>query len=475
MVTYTITQAESSSAASNGNSNVIELQSYPPSQTPSDRKLGISDLEEIRQDSLPPMQAVEVKQRWNSPAGNKWRVFATFWSFFVVGMNDGSFGALIPHLEPYYDLNYTVVSLIFLAPFAGYSLASIANNSVHVRFGQRGVAFVGPLCHLISYTIVAVHPPYPVVVVIFIFVGFGNGLIDAAWCAWLGNMANANEVQGFLQASYSLGATVSPLIATALIQKSGLGWYGFYYIMIAVSAVEFFTSSFTFWKQTGAVYEAENPRDPNSNTGRTRQALKSKVTWLFCFFIFAYVGAEVSLGGWIITFMTKVRGAAPFASSATSTAFWAGMTLGRLFLPYLTSRLGEYPSVILYLGLAFGLELIFWLVPNLVVSAVAVSLLGAFMGPMFPTAIVLVTKLLPRDLHVGCIGFGTAFGGSGGAIFPFMVGAIAQRKGVKMLQPIILALLVVMALLWVMLPRKRGKGHGSGDGGESTPTVGNEL
>ncbi|KAL2064433.1 hypothetical protein VTL71DRAFT_4927 [Oculimacula yallundae] len=461
--TYTITQAESSTDAGNGKG--IELQSYPSQ----DRKLGVSNPEEVREDSIPSGQGVEVKQRWNSPAGNKWRVFATFWSFFVLGMNDGSLGAMIPYLEPYYDLNYTIVSLIFLAPFAGYSIASISNNAVHVRYGQRGVAFVAPLCHIVAYLVVALHPPYPVVVVMFIFVGFGNGLVDAAWCAWLGNMANANEVQGFLQASYSLGATVSPLIATALVQKTNIGWYGFYYIMIAVSVVEFVTSASTFWKQSGAVYEAENPRDPNSKTGRTREALKSRITWLFCFFVFTYVGAEVSLGGWIITFMTKVRGAAPFASSATSTAFWAGMTVGRLFLPYLTARLGEYPSVILYLGLSFGLELIFWLVPSLIVSAVAVSLLGVFMGPMFPTAIVLVTKLLPRDLHVGCIGFGTAFGGSGGAIFPFMVGAIAQRKGVKTLQPVILALLVTMSLLWIALPKSRRKGHESEEGLEATP------
>ena len=85
-----MTQAEASNAA--GNDNGIELQSYPPSQTPSDRKLGITDLEEIRQDSSPSIRAVDIKQRWNSPGGNKWRVFATFWSFFVVGMNDGSYG-----------------------------------------------------------------------------------------------------------------------------------------------------------------------------------------------------------------------------------------------------------------------------------------------------------------------------------------------------------------------------------------------
>lgn len=141
---------------------------------------------------------------------------------------------MIPHLEIYYDLNYTIVSLIFLSPFLGYSLASFVNNVVHVRLGQRGVAVVGPLCHLIPFVVVAIHPPYPVLVVMFVFIGFGNGLIDAAWCAWLGGMANANEVQGFLQACYSLGATVAPLIATGLIEKTSLDWYGFYYVMASI-------------------------------------------------------------------------------------------------------------------------------------------------------------------------------------------------------------------------------------------------
>lgn len=66
----------------------------------------------------------------------------------------------------------------------------------------------------------------------FIFVGVGNGLVDAAWCAWIGNMASANQVQGFLQACYSLGGTIAPLIAAAMLAKSGLEWYYFYYIMV---------------------------------------------------------------------------------------------------------------------------------------------------------------------------------------------------------------------------------------------------
>jgi hypothetical protein len=47
-----------------------------------------------------------------------------------------------------------------------------------------------------------------------------------------------------------------------------------------------------FWKQTGHVYKLENPVDPNGSGGRTRDAIKNKVTWIFAVFIFGYVGAE---------------------------------------------------------------------------------------------------------------------------------------------------------------------------------------
>lgn len=157
--------------------------------------------------------------------------------------------------------------------------------------------------------------------------------------------------------------------------------------------------------------------------------------------------------------MTKVRSASSFTSGATATGFWAGMTVGRVGLSFLTARLGEFRSVTLYLAIAVVLELLFWLVPSLIVSAIAVAFLGMALGPLFGTAMVLVAKLVPKDLHVGSIGFATSLGSSGGAVFPFIVGAIAQSRGVKSLPPVVLALLTAISGLWLFLPRVGKKDH----------------
>ncbi|RMJ28467.1 Mfs transporter [Aspergillus sp. HF37] len=188
--------------------------------------------EELQAEENPPPAAVNAMERWNQPRSNVYRTLATFWTFLVMGANDAVYGALIPYLESYYSLNYTVVSLIFLSPLVGYVMAALLNYRIHQYMGQRGVALIAPCSHLISYVVNCVHPPYPVLVISFIFAGFGNGLGDSAWNAWIGNMANANELLGLLHGVYGVGAVLSPLAATSIITKAKLPWYYFYYIMV---------------------------------------------------------------------------------------------------------------------------------------------------------------------------------------------------------------------------------------------------
>ncbi|KAI1342965.1 MFS general substrate transporter [Xylariaceae sp. FL0016] len=461
-----------SHSPSNGGSStaVLELRPIPlsplqrdtvdPLSTKPSRETSKDAVQE-REDNTsplpPPTTAVEIKQRWNFPRSNIPRVAACFWSFIVMGSNDAAYGPLIPYIQSYYGLTYLVVSLIFLSPFVGYTAAAFLNNFFHLRIGQRGVAFVCSVCHLVSYVIIALHPPYPVLVVAFMLAGFGNGVADAAWNAWIGNMDRANELLGVLHGLYGAGAVLSPLIATTMITKAGLGWYNYYYIMIGMAVLEIASSVSGFWTATAQEYRESVEKHSENADSSLKEALVKKpgarVTWLCAFFLLGYVGIEVALGGWIVEFMIEVRRGERFASGMTATGFWLGLTIGRVILGFITPKIGEKLAIMIYLPITMGLELLFWLVPQFIVSAIAVGLQGFFIGPLFPAAIVAMSKLLPRHLHVGAIGFAAAFGGSGAAILPFAVGAIAQAKGVQVLQPIILGLLSIIFLFWIGLPR----------------------
>jgi len=114
--------------------------------------------------------------------------------------------------------------------------------------------------------------------------------------------------------------------------------------------------------------------------------------------------------------MSRIRDGSQFSSGLTATGFWLGITMGRITLGFVTPRLGERVAISIYSSLALGLLLVFWLVPQFYVSAVAIALVGYFLGPFFPAAVIAAAKLLPPELHVAAIGFSSAIGGSGAAM-----------------------------------------------------------
>jgi len=45
-------------------------------------------------------EIVEVQETWKHPRINTWRLAAVFFAFINFGMNDASYGALIPYVRP---------------------------------------------------------------------------------------------------------------------------------------------------------------------------------------------------------------------------------------------------------------------------------------------------------------------------------------------------------------------------------------
>jgi fucose permease len=101
-----------------------------------------------------------------------------------------------------------------------------------LRFGRLGAATIAPGARLITYAVVAAHPPFPVVIVMLVLAGFGSGHQNASYNAWLGTTNGATHLLSFLHAFYGLGALLAPSIATSMIVKGGLMWYTFFYLMV---------------------------------------------------------------------------------------------------------------------------------------------------------------------------------------------------------------------------------------------------
>ncbi|KAF7596057.1 hypothetical protein BBP40_003838 [Aspergillus hancockii] len=160
---------------------------------------------------------------------------------------------------------------------------------------------------------------------------------------------------------------------------------------------------------------------------------------------------EVSIGGWIVVFLTRIRQGSVFTSGMPETGF--GSASLSVASSWDSFRLVSARSCLWLSMSSFPSRWRFYFgsFPSLWSRRLRPSLAGFFMGTIFPGVILVATGLLPKNLHITAIGSAAALSMGRGAVFPFMIGAIAQANGVSTMQPILLAMLVVVLGNWVTL------------------------
>jgi fucose permease len=126
------------------------------------------------------------------------------------------------------------------------------------------------------------------------------------------------------------------------------------------------------------------------------------------------------------------------------------MAVGRLALGTVADKIGVAKASLLYIAFALGLEVLFALIRLPVVSVITMTLLGFFMGPLFPSGIVVLTRLLPKQLHVAAVSFVASVGQVGAALLPFAIGAIVDNTGIGIFRFAIIAFTGVTLMLWIL-------------------------
>ncbi|PIL23351.1 MFS general substrate transporter [Ganoderma sinense ZZ0214-1] len=392
-----------------------------------------------------------------------WIQFATLcWSIFVVGWNDGTTGPLVQRLQEVYHVSYAVVSLIFIASCVGFISGASSYLYVTDRFGFGLMVFIASFMVAIGNSLQASGSQFPVFVIGFLFVGFGAAFLDAGSNAFVASLSGDTSTKmGVMHAIYGVGAMCAPLISTqfAQLRRWSFGYLVHVGLVLMNAAFQAFT--FRFKSEAECLEEAGEPahektEDSLKGVNKYKQIFSLRAVHLMAFFLFTYVGVEVTIGGWIVTFVINERGGGASAGYISS-GFWGGLTIGRLALLPINKKLGEWRVIFLYVLLSLALELVVWLVPSLIGGAVAVSFVGFFLGPIYPIVMNHAGSVLPQELISGAVGWMASFGAAGAAVFPFVTGALASGTSINSLQPLLIAMMGLMLVIWAFVPRRRIK------------------
>ncbi|KAJ5576770.1 Major facilitator superfamily domain general substrate transporter [Penicillium sp. DV-2018c] len=393
----------------------------------------------------------------------KWlyfKVISAALSFFVAGISDGSLGSLIPYVIRTYNIGTDMVAVVYATTFAGWLIAALTNSTITKYLDLGPILTLGASIQVLAHILRVWEPPFPLYAVTFFLASLGQAYNDTHANTFISTLPSAHRYLGFIHAMYMAGCLVGPFIATAVAsanagEQQESKWALFYLFPVGMGVLNFVAVGVAFRDRMGLLRgERGVGGGSRSAVKEIRDTLSSPGVWLVSLFFFFFLGAAITASGWMVEYLVVVRNGDVKEMGYVPAGYFGGGFLGRLLLAEPTYRLGERRMVFIYAVLCVGLQLVFWLVPNIITEAVAVSLLGFFSGPFFATGISVGSKIFAPEIRSSAIAFVFVLGQIGGSVFPAVTGIIAQKVGVQVLQPMLVALLGAAGVSWMILPKE---------------------
>ena len=407
------------------------------------------------------------------------RIFV-FILFFVFGGITSLNDILIPKLKHLFTLSFAQAMLIQSAFFAAYFFISLPAARLVQRIGYMRTAAVG-LMTMTAGCLLFVPATLSTSFGAFLFALFvlaagittvqvvANPLISL-----LGPPATTHSRLTFAQAFNSLGTTIFPYFGAILIlgslasiddasltaealqayraQESQVianAYLGIAVALVIVAALVFLGRN-----------RLKEQSAPPTNLLQSFDLLRQPRFAFGTLGIFVYVGAEVSIGSLLASFLmqTDTLGLAAQRAGEMVAFYWGGAMIGRFIGAGLLRRFD--PALVLFAAtLGAGAMLLVAGASIGTAAGIAIIAIGLFNSIMFPT-IFSITMERSKASTASVSGL-MCMAIVGGALLPWLSGKVADATGIIGTTFILPAIAYVIIVLYAVLgPRSRLSGEG---------------
>ncbi len=363
--------------------------------------------------------------------------------FFMWGLITSLNDILIPRLKSAFDLTYTEAMMIQFCFFFAYFVVSIPAGVLVRRVGYQTGIVIGLLIAAVGcvgFYPAAEYQSYPYFLAALFVLASGITILQVAanpYVTVLGRPETSSSRLTLTQAFNSLGTTIGPWLGGILIlgeaagaveaaaegaktvQMPYLGLAGMLVLLAVIMAV---------LRLPKVVDEDIATETPGEASRESAWAYSHLV--LGAIGIFVYVGAEVSIGSFLVNFFAEesIAGLEEVEAAKLVSFYWGGAMVGRFIGAAAMQRVPAGKA------LAFNATMATLLVLVTVFSSGhmamwSILLVGLFNSIMFPTIFSLAIKGLGQHTSQGsgilCLAI------VGGALVPLLQGFLADTYGIQ--------------------------------------------
>jgi len=396
--------------------------------------------------------------------------------FFLWGFITVLVDSLVPRIRELFTLSYAQAILVQFAFFGAYFVLSVPASYILSKIGYKRGIILGLLTMALGCLLfypAASYREFGVFLIAYFILAGGITILQVAanpFVAVLGSEDGASSRLNLSQAFNSLGTAIAPAVGALFIlsdkiktseEISALSGDALNdYLASEASAVQSpFLGLATFIVAISVIFVfAKLPKMINEDsTGTYSEAFKNKNLMLGVLGIFFYVGAEVSIGSFLVnyfqdmnmvplitdseTLMTIANTVAKLFFKSLDGAddkallgifvifYWSGAMVGRFIGSYLTKIMKPGKVLGIFATIAIALIIVSISTTGLL-SMWSILAVGLFNSIMFPTIFTLaidgIGKLKPKGSGLLCMAI------VGGAIIPLICGTLIDTVGFKL-------------------------------------------
>ena len=335
-------------------------------------------------------------------------------AYLSVALPGSTLGQLWPSMRLSFGQPVGALGILLVPGIAASVVSSAVTGRLRLSAGPLVAAATLMIALALGVEVVA--PSMWVMIIGTVLFGIGFGALDTALNAHASRHFGARDIN-WMHASYGLGATVGPLLVTALL-GAGRSWRQTYGVMALVLAL--LGGVLALARRRWDVPASAPDSRPVSPPAPPASALGALT------FTAVETGIESGAGIWGYLFLTAGRGLPPAAAGVAVAAYWAMMCVGRVVLGPVAERLG--PARVLtaaVAGVPLGAALMALPIPGPGSGALAVAglmFLGLAAAPIFPlfTLTTGTTRMVSLQVAASAVG---------GAALPAGLGLLLGAAG----------------------------------------------
>lgn len=376
--------------------------------------------------------------------------FTLFLTYICVGIIGILPGPTLLLLAAHTNVSLDIAGWSFTASALGFVFGVLIAGGLSGRIGPKYFLLGGLAIMAIAGLITPLAHLFPLLLAAQFTLGIGFGFLDVSinMVATLAFQDMLSEALNNLHSAYGLGALIGPLLLSATLAMTRDAFWAY-----GAGALVGAACILLLLRQHIPSPSQQEERQQAEQTGQQRRlALRSifgqMLLWLLALQFFFYVGAEVGFSNWIVTAVSQSAAITLALAAPSATAFWCGLTVGRLLSAQMLKREVLSEQQLLYLCIIGGgvSGLIVAIFPGqIAISFSASALVGLFFGPLFPSIMAMASRWFMHALGI-VSGVILVSSGISGMIFPVLMGILIPSLGINwvMTIPSIICLLIAL-------------------------------